>query len=501
VLGTAAAIFVVVSVLPVGYMLVSLFIGDRPALDALRLDARQRDLLVTTTAVATGTAVLATLIGAPLGIVLARVPMPYTALVRIALAAPFALPPYVVGLAWMYLVGTRDDLTGVAATAVVLSLVFYPLPMLATEIAVRGVDGRLEEAGLLVAAPGRVLRAITLPLAAPVIVAAALVVFVLAASDFGLAGLMQVRVYTTEVFTAFSALYDFERATLLMLPPLLLSMAVTGVAGGLMGDRLIASRRGARAPVMTLPRWRTAAGGAVAAAIAVAVVVPIGVLLHEAIGVRSVTDLLAASWGAMVNSLWLSAVVATAAVGLGFWIGYWRARTSPAAARLADTALVALFAVPSTVIGVGMIGLWNRPGIAGVVYGTSAMIVLASLARLVPVASLALAARISLVPTSHEEAAAVSGAGWLRTTTRIVAPQIAGAMAAAWVVGFVLAFGELGATILVAPPGDATLPIHVYTMIANAPSSHVAALALVQTGVVVAPLVLLGAVAAAWERR
>jgi ABC-type Fe3+ transport system permease subunit len=95
---------------------------------------------------------------------------------------------------------------------VVLSLALYPLSMLATEMAMRGIDGRLEEAALIVAPPRRVLWRITLPLAAPSILAAALMIFVLAVSEFGVPGLLRVRVYTTEVFTAFAALYDFTRA-------------------------------------------------------------------------------------------------------------------------------------------------------------------------------------------------------------------------------------------------------------------------------------------------
>jgi ABC-type spermidine/putrescine transport system permease subunit II len=89
---------------------------------------------------------------------------------------------------------------------------------------------------------------------------------------------------------------------------------------------------------------------------------------------------------------------------------------------------------------------------------------------------------------SQEEAAAVGGAGWLRTIGGIVLPQMRSGIAAAWVVAFVLAFGELGVSILVAPPGEATLPIRVYTMIANAPSSQVAALALFQALVIFTPL-------------
>jgi ABC-type spermidine/putrescine transport system permease subunit II len=95
------------------------------------------------------------------------------------------------------------------------------------------------------------------------------------------------------------------------------------------------------------------------------------------------------------------------------------------------------------------------------------------------------------VPVSHEEAAAVSGAGWLRTMTHIVLPQVRLGILIAWVIAFVLAFGELGVSILVAPPGEATLPIRIYTLIANAPPSHVAILALLQTAVVLTPLGIL----------
>ena len=69
--------------------------------------------------------------------------------------------------------------------------------------------------------------------------------------------------------------------------------------------------------------------------------------------------------------------------------------------------------------------------------------------------------------------------------------------ATAWVVVFVLAFGELGTSILVAPPGESTLPIRIYTIIANTPASQVAALALLQALVIFAGAVaVLGLVAA-----
>jgi ABC-type spermidine/putrescine transport system permease subunit II len=79
---------------------------------------------------------------------------------------------------------------------------------------------------------------------------------------------------------------------------------------------------------------------------------------------------------------------------------------------------------------------------------------------------------------------------------RIVMPQVRLGLATAWVIAFVLAFGELGVSVLVAPPGETTLPIRIYTIIANAPPSHVAALALLQTTVILVPVVALTLVSA-----
>jgi ABC-type Fe3+ transport system permease subunit len=152
---------------------------------------------------------------------------------------------------------------------------------------------------------------------------------------------------------------------------------------------------------------------------------------------------------------------------------------------------VVAFGVPSTIVGVGLVGLWNRPGLMGTLYGTDVMFILGYLARFVPVAAVAIAAATRYVPVSHEEAATVSGAGWLRTIARIVVPQIRLGLLTAWAIAFVLAFGELGVSILIAPPGEATLPIRIYTIIANTPPSQVAVLALLQTAVILCPLALL----------
>jgi iron(III) transport system permease protein len=176
-----------------------------------------------------------------------------------------------------------------------------------------------------------------------------------------------------------------------------------------------------------------------------ALALPLLVLVREALGARSLATA-ADSIDAIANSLQLAAVGATVIVAVGVCLGYAQARASRRVRLAAQILLVVLFAVPSTIIGVGLIGLWNRPGPLGVLYGTDAMLPLAYLARFVPVATLILAAATQTVSVSQEEASAVSGVGWLRTVRGILLPQLRVGVAAAWVVAFVLAFGELGAT-------------------------------------------------------
>jgi iron(III) transport system permease protein len=508
VIGVALAAFVICCALPIVYLFATTLGAGSGAYAAVLLDGRQRGLLYNTALLGLGTALVATAIGAPLGVALARVSLRRKAVIRLIAAAPVLLPPYVVALAWIYLGSSRGLLATIvggdsllewtyslSAAIVVLGLVLYPISMLATEAAMRRVEGRLEEAGLIVAPPGRVLGRITLPLVAPSIVAAALIVFVLAVSEFGVPGLLQVRVYTTEVFTAFAALYDFSRALVLAVPLLVVCVAVAGAAAVLLGDRLVATRRSVGVSPVVFGGWRRPAEVAIVVVVATVVASPVLILGRQALAGGPLSAVVEGSATAIVNSLWLAAVGATLVVGLAVWLGYAQARAGRAFRRAAQVVLVLMFAVPSTIVGVGLIGVWNRPGLFGALYGTDAMFLLAYLARFVPVAALILAATAETVSVSQEEAAAVGGAGWLRTLGGIVLPQMRAGIAAAWVVAFVLAFGELGVSILVAPPGEATLPIRVYTLIANAPSSQVAALALFQSLVIFTPLAAFGAAA------
>jgi iron(III) transport system permease protein len=464
------------------------------------LDVRQIGLLLNSLRIAGSVAVVATALGACMGFLLARAPIRARNAVRLGLTVPLLIPSYALALSWIFATSAEGFVTrlmGLNAAAVVtyspvgtiivLAIALYPIPMLATEAAVRRIESRLEEAALLVAQAPRVLARITLPLLWPAIASSALLTFVLALSDYAVPNLLRQRVFTTEVFTAFAALYDSARAAALAVPLLAAALVVGYVVAARSASVLDVSRVSSTIGI-GFAGIRPFALAAVVCLIGLGAALPVGTLAAEARTLGSIREAIDRSGGAIGESVALAGIAATVAAGVALVLGYRRARSTRRWAYWVDAALIALFAVPGTLIGVGLIELWNRPGIGGAVYGTAAIVVIAYLARFMPVAILILSAGVRRVSRSAEEAAALSGAGWVRSMRHIVLPQIAGSLLVAWVMVFVLAFGEVGASVLVAPAGHTPYPVHVLTLIANTRPEQVAALALVQTLVVVGAL-------------
>ena len=472
----------------------------------LLTEPRQRALMLSSIVLGGGAAIFATVLGAPLGLLFARARLPAKRFLRLALIVPLMVPPYVLALAWVLVTGPgglfaraggRDFLSdwtySLTGAIVVLGLAFYPLSMLATEAAARRVDARLEESALLAASPRRVLGRITLPLIGPTVAAAGLIVFVLALSEFGVPALLRVRVFTTEAFTAFAAFYNFGAGVALCAPLLVVALIVSVVIKFIIGERLLVTTRSLQLGLpLTFSRpFRTAILIGIAVLICASTLLPLEALLFETTGINRITSAVSTSGHAIANSLWLAFVGATLIVALAVVLGYGRARARSRVRMFFDPTLILLFAVPSTVVGIGIIGLWNREGLMGQVYSSQWIIVVTYIARFAPVAALMLAASVRQISSSSEHAAEIAGASWTRTFAGIVLPQLRNGLAATWVVSFIFCFGELGATILVAPPGESTLPVRVYTLIANTPSSEVASLALMQVGITLVPLLLL----------
>jgi iron(III) transport system permease protein len=331
-------------------------------------------------------------IGVPLGFVFARTTVPR--LLKLALLIPLVTPPYVLALVWIFATDYSAISYSLPGAALVLGIAFFPLLMLASEAGFKRVDASLEEAGMMVANPRQVFFGITLPLVGPVITAAALLVFVLAVSEFGVPGLLRTRVFTTEVFTAFAALYDFGRATALTLPLLAVALIAAVCARVVVGDRLLVQNTAWRPRVLTSRRWRAIAICFASTVILLTAVLPIAVLSATA---QRLVENAVPSWTAIRTSVLLSLLSACLIVVVGVLLGYARGRAQSYGRFMTDLILITAFAVPSTVVGVGIIGLWNRPAIPASLYASATTIVFGYIARFLPVAALILSASVRQV--------------------------------------------------------------------------------------------------------
>jgi iron(III) transport system permease protein len=494
VLGTAWLIFTVCCLLPLAWMLLAS--NDSASFEIFVIElsgARQRSLLINTLALGGGVASLALVVGVPLGLLLGRCDTKRSHVPRILLTLPLVLPSYVLALVWIVLFGVHKSewVYSLPAGVAVLGLSLYPLVMLTAEASLRNIPARLEEAARLVASPWRTWKNVIFPLMMPAIGASTLIVFVLAVSEFAVPSLLRIRVYTTEVFTAFAALYDSRRATLIAIPLLAVAAVVSLVAVRLVRHPVIGRADRAPAAAVWIGRKERIARLVLMAAGVLALAIPTGALLREATsGHASLTD--AISMDAIRNSFAWSMTGASLVVLVGSILAYWRTRMARRSAYAVDSLFLALFAVPATVLGVGVIALWNRPGLAGTIYQSDLIVLVAYLGRFLPVAALLCAAFLRMVPSAVEEAASMAGASWMRSLRGIVLPMAARGLAAVWLIIFILLLGDVGVTILVAPPGESTIPVRAYTLIANSPTSDVARLGLLQIVVNVLPMVAIG---------
>ncbi|MDF2919065.1 molybdate ABC transporter permease subunit [Microbacterium sp. NPDC086615] len=192
-------------------------------------------LSLATGAVAT---LVCTVVGIPLALVIARSPARTAALLRALVTVPLVLPPMVGGVALLYLFGRNGwfGALGLPFTtpAVVLAQVFVALPflVLAVEGALRSTGVEFERAAAsLGASRATILRRVTLPLAAPGIVAGVVLCFARAIGEFGATALFAgnrpgvTQTMPLAIYTAFNGA-GVSQGTAVALSLLLLVTAV-----------------------------------------------------------------------------------------------------------------------------------------------------------------------------------------------------------------------------------------------------------------------------------
>lgn len=505
---TALVLFAIVAILPIAAVFAQSFFSDgHLSLHAYRsvlANSRQWGLLRNTLTIAIGAALAATLLGVPIALAIDRTHGRTRTTLEWTAAFPLLLPPYLSAAAWMDLLGLmglfRVQMDGAAQnnaygtifsnSAVLppamslcaiasLAFSFFPIVTLMLSAALRNYDERLEEPALLVGGTRQASRSIKWPLLAPHAVAAALIVFVLALVEFAVPSLLQVNVYTVEIFARFSTTYDAGSAAAQSLPLILLGLlpAIAYLIFIRPRRRWLSGRprsKHCQEPCSPARRVLTSVSWVF---LIIAIVAPLAFLFFRSLPLSSYIEVWKTARDEILSSLLLAAISATALTVLA------AAMTLAAHAHSPGARLYALSAIPflasGPLLGIGLIWIWNRPGPFAMVYDTPAVLVLACTARFLFFAYYGIHAATRSLPRRFEEAAAVSAVSWWRYVTGILFPLSAPALAAVWGLAFVFSFRELDAAVLVAPPGWNPLAVRMFSLLHYGPSAFVAALGVI----------------------
>lgn len=449
------------------------------------------------------TALFATLIGAPAAFVLARFDLPRARTLRTILTLPAVLPPYLLGIAWMDLANPKTgllntlaghpifDIYTLAGMIWVLGLCFFPFVMLPVATALERMDASLEESARISGAgPAKVLWQITLPLSVPAIVSGAGLVFLATAAAFGVpyllgtSGTRRTDVLTTAVVNHITVggAESMQRAMSLSLSLLLLSVlaaAASNFASRSERRFAIVSGKGARArPLSLSPGARSWISAALWTTAAVAVFLPLGTLLLVSIlrawgagfgpdnwsleNYRRVLFENKQTGPALMRSLFLAVAAGGIAVFVGSTIAYVRARHKNIWTRALETLATAPYAVPGTVLALGLLMAWSREvrliffehfTLAIDLFGGAWALLVAYAVKYLAFGVRLSGSGLLQIDPSLEEAARTSGAGRVRAALDVVAPLLWPAMAAAWLLVFLPALSEITMSILLAGPG------------------------------------------------
>ncbi len=449
--------------------------------------------------------VLTVAVGVPLGILFGKTDFLLRRFFIFLFVIPLLIPPYISAVSWFDLLGTGGLLApitsprftetvsrllfGLPGCVLVLFSAFLSIPMVLTMVFLKSVNPRLEEAGRLVSGWRGVLKSITIPLILPGILLSAMLVFLLSFGEFGVPNFLRYDVFPVESFTQFSAFYNFKAATAAAVPLAVLTLAILAVEFWFLRDRgtgLSLAHEAAKAQPVRLGRYRTLMLMWVSLLAFLLVVLPLIVLLIQSAGFESYGEALNRAGDSLLRSLLYAAAGATVLTLLGFFTGYLIQTKALCFWRSVDFMTIFLFALPGTVIGIGLVSLWNHQW-ANFIYATPLIIILGYLARYTALTSRISATYLAQIPSSMEEAAQIAGASWFRRMALIVAPLAKRSLFASWIVGYIFSLRDTGITMLVYPAGHDTLPVRIFTLMANGSPGLIAALCILMIAVTIVP--------------
>ncbi|MEO8137723.1 MAG: iron ABC transporter permease, partial [Betaproteobacteria bacterium] len=440
------------------------------------------------------TALSATGLALCFALIVARTRLPGRRLAGVLAVLPMITPPFVIGLALIMLFGRSGVVNallewafgirptrwiyGLPGVWLAQTLALTPVAFLVLIGVVEGISPSLEEAAqTLRASRMTTFRTVTLPLLAPGLANAFLLVFIESLADFGNPLLLggNLEVLSVAIYFAIVGVQqDPGRAALLALVLLALSLSLFLLQRRLLARRsfVTISGKGDGGTRLALPR--ALAGVAVALALPwllLAMVVYAMIFaggffekwgLDHALTLRHYGTAFGfdvtpggvvwtgGAWSSFATTLKIALVSAPLTAAFGLLVAWLLNRQRFAGKAVFEFVTMLSFAMPGTVVGIAYILAFNAPPVE-LAY-TGIILVACFVFRDMTTSLRAGLAALSQVDPSLDEASATMRAGSLATLRRIIVPLLRPAIVAALVYSFISAMTSISAVIFLTSP-------------------------------------------------
>ncbi len=178
-----------------------------------------------------------------------------------------------------------------------------------------------------------------------------------------------------------------------------------------------------------------------------------------------------------VNSFFLSFAAASIAVILGLIIAIYNKRTENIGRSFLHYIMILPFAIPGIAMAVAFLWAYIRPPFN--LYGTIWILLVAYIARRIPLCYMTCSDGITQINFELEESARILGASWFKTILKITVPLLKLSLASGWMLVFITSFRELSASILLYSPNSEVIAVTIITLFEEGEFEALSALSIV----------------------
>lgn len=449
------------------------------------------------------TAALSVVFAVPMAWAVSRTNMPAKWFAWASVLGAFILPPYLTSIGWILIAGPNSGwlnegwrwVTGAEAPlfniysffgmVLMIALNAFPFIFLFTKAGLDMISTEMEEAAAILGSPTwyTSLR-ITLPLVWPSILGGIIIVFLESIALFGVPAILgipaRINLVTTQLFQFFGYPFKMEVAAAYAMPLLLITVSLIYVQRLLLNRKGFVTQtgKGGERRELEIGRWKWALLAWCGFVGALAMYLPgytmVVASFSEAWGKGlSFSNLTLANYydilfvsrltqEAIVNSFYFAGVAAFCALGLALCVAYIVTRGLVPFANVLAFLCMAPFVIPGIVLAIGFYAAYAPPPLS--LYGTSAIIIVAFIARFLPISYGTAAAGMRSINPEMEEAVRVLGGGRLTAIRHVVAPLLKKTLFAGFLLVFIPATRELSAAIFLVGPNSRVMSVLIFDM-------------------------------------